>query len=119
MLARRWIPWHVFCFTIAGVMIWLGTWQWRVAGAPHPAGVAVSSWRNYAYAFNWWVFTGVAIWFWWRFMRDQRQADLKADAEWEAEQAARADAAKAEAALVERTDAAQAEADTVADAGEG
>ncbi len=116
MLARRWIPWHVFCFTVAGVMIWLGSWQWRVAAAPHPAGVAVSSWRNYAYAFNWWVFTGVAIWFWWRFMRDQRQADVKADAEWQAAQA-EWEAAQAEAAQTEA--AAQAEADAVADAGEG
>jgi hypothetical protein len=102
-------------------MVVLGIWQWRVAGAPHPAGVAVSSWRNYAYAFNWWVFTGVAIWFWWRFMRDQREADLKADAEWAADQAAvEAEAAQAESGAQARAaDQAAAEADTVVDGREG
>ena len=86
MLAKRWIPWHVFCFAAAGVMIWLGLWQWNVAGAPHPAGAPISSWRNYAYAVNWWIFGGVALWFWWRFMRDQKVADEKREAEWLAQQ---------------------------------
>ena len=62
----------MFCFIVVAVLVWLGFWQWGVAGGPHPAGASIAVWRNYAYAVNWWIFAAVAVWFWWRFMRDQK-----------------------------------------------
>jgi hypothetical protein len=42
-------------------------------------------WRNYAYAVNWVIFVGVAVWFWWRFMRDQQRVEMARAAEEEEE----------------------------------
>lgn len=84
VLQRRWIGWHILWIVIVGVFLWLAVWQWRVAGTPHPAGAAIASWRNYAYAVNWVIFAGVGVWFWWRFMRDQRLVEQRRAAEEEA-----------------------------------
>lgn len=78
-LAPRWIAWHLLWAVAFVVCLRLAVWQYQAAVAPHPPGVDTQAWRNYAYSFNWAVFAGVAVWFWWRFMRDQRAADLAAE----------------------------------------
>lgn len=74
-LQRRWIGWHLLWAAAFLVCLRLAMWQWDVAGRPHPAGAPVQEWRNYAYAVNWVIFAGVAVWFWWRFLRDQRNEE--------------------------------------------
>jgi hypothetical protein len=86
ILQRRWLPWHLLWWVAVAGCVWLGMWQLQAAMAPQPAGADTQVWRNYAYALNWLVFAVVALWFWWRFMRDQRAAELTA-AEQAAEQA--------------------------------
>lgn len=78
---RRWLPWHIVCAVVAVVFLRLAWWQWEVASRPHPVGAPVQVWRNYAYAVNWVIFTGVVVWFWWRFMRDQLRVDQMREAE--------------------------------------
>jgi hypothetical protein len=75
-LSRRWLTWHLLWAVSVVVCLRLAIWQWEVAGAPHVPGAPVQSWRNYAYAVNWVIFAVVGAWFWWRFMRDQRAAEL-------------------------------------------
>ncbi len=86
ILQRRWLPWHLLWLVAVAGCIWLGVWQFEAAVAPRPAGADTQVWRNFAYSLNWLVFAGVALWFWWRFMRDQRATELAAaqDAEPEA-----------------------------------
>lgn len=67
----RWLGWHVLWILLTAMCLVLSYWQFRVAVAPHIPGAPVQTWRNYAYGANWLVFAGVAVWFWWRFMRDQ------------------------------------------------
>ena len=71
----RWIPWHLFCAAAFAGCLLAAWWQWQAATAPQPAGADIATWRNYAYALNWLIFAGVAIWFWWRFPRDQRRSE--------------------------------------------
>ncbi len=87
VLEKRWIPWHILCLVLFGLFVRLAFWQWQAASAPHPTGYPVQVWRNYAYAINWLVFAGVTAWFWWRFMRDQRQVELTRDQQAAAEAA--------------------------------
>lgn len=91
-LSPRWILWHLLWVVVVIACLRLAWWQWDVAGRPHPAGASVQSWRNYAYALNWVIFAGVGAWFWWRFMRDQRAGELRA-------QAAAADPSRADAGV--------------------
>lgn len=75
ILQRRWLAWHLLWLAAVALCVWLGIWQFRAATAPHPPGADTQVWRNYAYALNWVVFALVAVWFWWRFMRDQRASE--------------------------------------------
>ncbi|MFI0432674.1 MAG: hypothetical protein ACH36H_05995 [Candidatus Nanopelagicales bacterium] len=77
VLQLRWVPWHVLWAVILAGCLGMAYWQWDVATSPHPAGAPVQTWRNYAYALNWVIFAGVAVWFWWRYMRDQRAAEAR------------------------------------------
>lgn len=70
-LERRWLGWHLLWIALVAMCLVLSWWQFKVALAPHVPGAPVQTWRNYAYGANWLVFAGVAVWFWWRFMRDQ------------------------------------------------
>lgn len=55
----------------------MGIWQWNVATAPRtPGGPANLNLRNLVYAFQWWIFAAFGVWFWFRFIRDQRDAEL-------------------------------------------
>lgn len=38
-----------------------------------PLDDAGLDWRNAAYAVEWWVFAGFALWFWWRSVRDEHR----------------------------------------------
>lgn len=75
LLQRRWLPWHFLWAVAVAGCVWLGLWQYQAAVAPQPLGADTQVWRNYAYALNWGVFAVVALWFWWRFIRDQRAAE--------------------------------------------
>lgn len=78
-LDRRWIVWHVLCLAIVIAFAWLGVWQLRVSWAVDvPGGPEKFHLRNFAYGLQWFVFIGFVAWFWYRFMRDQRNADAQA-----------------------------------------
>jgi DNA-binding transcriptional regulator of glucitol operon len=64
LLAPRWLALHVVVLAAAVTMVLLGRWQWHVAHVRHGAV------QNYAYAFQWWAFTGFALLMWLRVMRD-------------------------------------------------
>lgn len=76
-LSRRWIAWHLFCASLVVGMVAAGIWQWGVAfdslETPGSDGLDV---RNLVYALQWWVFAAFGVWFWFRFLRDQRDAEL-------------------------------------------
>jgi DNA-binding transcriptional regulator of glucitol operon len=44
-------------------MVWLGFWQWERSGR--------GSGRSLAYAFQWWVFAGFAVFMWVRMVREE------------------------------------------------
>lgn len=75
--SRRWVPWHVFCAAVVVFMLFAGAWQWEVAFSEISAdGTPGFNARNLVYAFQWWIFAAFGIWFWFRFLRDQRDAEL-------------------------------------------
>jgi surfeit locus 1 family protein len=43
----------------------------QLAKVPTPLGDAGVNWRNAAYAVQWWVFAGFALWLWWRMVREE------------------------------------------------
>jgi hypothetical protein len=58
-------------------MVWAGSWQWGVAFSEIGAdGQPALNPRNLVYAIQWWVFAAFGTWFWFRFLRDQRDAEL-------------------------------------------
>lgn len=76
-MSPRWVLWHVFCICAIGFLITAGVWQWDVAiNAVNDAGEPEVSVRNLVYAIQWWVFAAFGVWFWWRYLRDQRDAEL-------------------------------------------
>ncbi len=78
-LARRWWAWHLLCLCLAAAFIAMGIWQLHVATAPISYGGSLNL-RNFVYALQWWAFTCFGIWFWFRFIRDQRDAEMAGDA---------------------------------------
>ena len=77
-LAPRW--WVTHCLVAAAFLgcMRLGLWQLQVAQGV-PAG-ATWDLRNSFYASQWIFFACFGLWFWGRFLRDQRAADEAADA---------------------------------------
>ncbi len=76
-MSRRWVPWHLFCAAAVVLMVWAGTWQWDVAFSEiDSSGQPTVNPRNLVYALQWWVFAAFGTWFWFRFLRDQRDAEL-------------------------------------------
>ena len=63
-LAPRWLALHVVVLAAGVTMVLLGRWQWHVAHVRH------GDIQNYAYAYQWWAFTGFALAMWVRVMRD-------------------------------------------------
>lgn len=70
--APRWIALHVLVLAACVVMVLLGRWQWHVAHVHH------GDVRNYAYAFQWWAFTGFALFMWLRVLHDVSTPDVPA-----------------------------------------
>jgi DNA-binding transcriptional regulator of glucitol operon len=64
LLRPKWLLLHAFTIAVCCGMVWLGGWQWHQAGRHH------GEIRNYAYAFQWWAFTGFAILMWTRIVLD-------------------------------------------------
>lgn len=75
MFQARWWPWHALCAVIVAALAFLGYWQMQVAFNPGEWHGEQFSIRNFVYALQWWVFALFAFWFWYRYMRDQRQAE--------------------------------------------
>jgi surfeit locus 1 family protein len=46
---------------------------------PTPLGVTGVSWRNAAYAVQWWVFALFALWLWWRMVREEHRREAAGD----------------------------------------
>jgi len=87
-LAPRWWFLHLVVAALFVGCLRLGLWQWEAARPPEPAGDVGWSLRNAFYAFEWWFFACVGLWFWGRFLRDQKASDDEYEAQWYAEQAA-------------------------------
>jgi hypothetical protein len=71
-LTPKWLATHLLLIVVCAAMIRLGIWQWHVGGVRH------GDLRNYAYAVQWWAFTGFAIFFWVRLIRDARLRNVPA-----------------------------------------
>jgi hypothetical protein len=71
-LTLKWLAAHLLLIVVCAAMIRLGIWQWHIGGLPR------GDVRNYAYAVQWWAFTGFAIFFWARLIRDARLRDVPA-----------------------------------------
>jgi hypothetical protein len=77
-MSSRWIGWHLFSLFLVVVLVGAGVWQWDVAmSSVGPDGESNVNIRNLVYAMQWWVFAIFGMWFWLRFLRDQRDADLE------------------------------------------
>ena len=63
LFAPRWIGWHLFVVASFWGMLALGDWQLRRA----MAGNGLS----WAYTLEWPLFSGFAVFFWWRTIRDE------------------------------------------------
>lgn len=81
MFQARWWPWHLLCACVVAALAFLGYWQMQVAFNPGEWHGEELSIRNFVYALQWWVFAVFALWFWYRYMRDQREAELGVAAE--------------------------------------
>lgn len=81
MFQSRWWPWHLLCACVFAALVFLGYWQMKVAFNPGEWHGEELSIRNFVYALQWWVFAAFAIWFWYRYMRDQRESELGVAAE--------------------------------------
>lgn len=72
--------------------VWLGWWQWGVGSDPNADDSGFGGhYRNLTYAVQWWFIACFGLWFWSRFLRDQRKADEAYEAEWLAAQQAAAE----------------------------
>lgn len=91
-LSPRWIPGHLLALGVLLVCLRLGLWQWEAGREPlEPGGPPRNSIQNLFYAAQWVFFGVVALWFWWRYLKDEKRADE----EWDAEQAQQAEQAAA------------------------
>lgn len=61
MLSRRWWLRHALLLLAVGTFLALGRWQWSRADQGNA--------RSFGYAFEWPLFAGFAIFWWWRTLR--------------------------------------------------
>lgn len=52
----------------------------QLTKVPTPVGDTGIRWRNAAYAVQWWIFAGFALWIWWRMVRDESRREQTTDA---------------------------------------
>lgn len=82
-LAPRWWFMHLVVAALFLGCLRLGWWQWQVSQTPEAdEGGFGGHLRNAFYAFQWWFFAGFGLWFWGRFLRDQRAADAEYERRW-------------------------------------
>ena len=83
-LAPRWWATHLLVAALFVGCLWLGAWQWGVGSDPAADDEGFGGHaRNLFYAVEWWFFACVGLWFWGRFLRDQRAAEQRAQEEWD------------------------------------
>jgi DNA-binding transcriptional regulator of glucitol operon len=63
-LRPGWMLFHLFVVAATVTMVLLGRWQLRVSDDKH------FSIQNFGYAIQWWIFSGFALFIWWRVLRD-------------------------------------------------
>jgi DNA-binding transcriptional regulator of glucitol operon len=63
-LRPGWLLLHLFTVAAVITMILLGRWQLDVSESKH------FNIRNFGYSLQWWLFSGFALFFWWRIVRD-------------------------------------------------
>jgi DNA-binding transcriptional regulator of glucitol operon len=64
VLRPGWLVFHLVTVALVITMILLGRWQLRVSESKH------FSLQNFGYSIQWWLFSGFALFFWWRIVRD-------------------------------------------------
>jgi hypothetical protein len=64
-LTLGWMAFTLFAWGSAVGMVFLGRWQLDVSNSKH------FDLQNFGYAFQWWAFSGAALWFWFRAVRDR------------------------------------------------
>ena len=68
----KWIGFHLLTLIAFLACMQLGVWQWQRRHRVDEITQVVSfSSRSFIYAFQWWCFAGFAIWFWYRFFKDE------------------------------------------------
>ena len=83
-LAPRWWFMHLVVAALFVGCIKLGLWQWDAGHVVDAEDSGLGGHlRNDIYAVQWWFFGAFGLWFWTRFLRDQKVADE----EWHAEAA--------------------------------
>ena len=50
----------------------------QLTKVPTPLGDTGIRWRNAAYAVQWWIFAGFALWLWWRMVREEARREQAA-----------------------------------------
>jgi len=63
LIQPRWLGWHLFMVVSFWGMLWLGDWQFHRALSGNPL--------SWAYTFEWPLFSGFAVVFWARTLRDE------------------------------------------------
>jgi hypothetical protein len=63
LIQPKWLGWHVFMVVSFWGMLWLGDWQFHRAMSGNPL--------SWAYTFEWPLFSGFAVVFWARTIRDE------------------------------------------------
>ncbi len=63
LIKPRWLAWHVFMVLSVWGMLWLGDWQLHRALDGNPL--------SWAYTFEWPLFSGFAVVFWAKTIRDE------------------------------------------------
>lgn len=66
----------------------------QLTKVPTPLGDTGIRWRNAAYAVQWWIFAGFALWLWWRMVREEARREEAASPAPPAEPTGRPDDAR-------------------------
>jgi hypothetical protein len=69
----KWLLTHLLMLVLAVTMILLGRWQLDVSNTKH------FDLQNFAYAFQWWIFTGFVVFFWVKLVRNTRRPPVEKD----------------------------------------